>query len=265
VDAVASGDPSFSVPVSHLGVAAGAEASLAVEFTPSAYGDFEGSLTLTTNDLDTPTVVVQLAGVVLTDQDGDGHDAVAAGGDDCQDSDPSAYPGAPEDHDLADDDCDGLVDEDFLREGDVWVTEVMAGPDAVSDDDGEWFEVYNATPSAIDLQGWTITSGSGGRFTVGGPLVVQPGETIVLGGEANAALNGGAAVDYEWPASAFILSDVGDRITLFAGELTVGLLEFNSTYDLTTSSPGPRSASTRPVSLPGRTTAASGGARRRAR
>ena len=47
----------------------------------------------------------------LTDQDGDGHDAVVAGGDDCEDTDAGIFPGAEEFCDDADNDCDGTVDE----------------------------------------------------------------------------------------------------------------------------------------------------------
>lgn len=46
------------------------------------------------------------------DADGDGFDRFAAGGEDCDDADPSAYPGATENPaDGADDDCDGSIDE----------------------------------------------------------------------------------------------------------------------------------------------------------
>jgi hypothetical protein len=47
----------------------------------------------------------------LTDQDGDGHDAVVAGGEDCDDLDSSIYPGAEEVCDDEDNDCDSIIDE----------------------------------------------------------------------------------------------------------------------------------------------------------
>ncbi len=48
------------------------------------------------------------------DADGDGHDALAAGGDDCRDDDPQIHPGLPErcDSDNVDEDCDGLTEDD---------------------------------------------------------------------------------------------------------------------------------------------------------
>lgn len=45
------------------------------------------------------------------DSDNDGHDAVSAGGDDCDDNDPLKHPGATELWDIRDNDCDGLQDE----------------------------------------------------------------------------------------------------------------------------------------------------------
>ena len=45
--------------------------------------------------------------------------------------------------------------------GDIIVTEIMQNPAGVSDNYGEWFEVYNTTSSDIDLNGWTITDQAG--------------------------------------------------------------------------------------------------------
>ncbi len=48
----------------------------------------------------------------LTDADGDGHDAIVAGGDDCVDTDADIHPGATEVCDSLDNDCDFIVDEE---------------------------------------------------------------------------------------------------------------------------------------------------------
>ncbi len=47
----------------------------------------------------------------VPDEDGDGRDAVACGGDDCHDLDPLVQPSAPERCNGVDDDCDGAIDQ----------------------------------------------------------------------------------------------------------------------------------------------------------
>ena len=40
--------------------------------------------------------------------------------------------------------------------GTIVINEIMQNPLAVADASGEWFEVYNAAPTPIDINGWTI-------------------------------------------------------------------------------------------------------------
>jgi hypothetical protein len=71
-----------------------------------------------TRHVDGGTVVVPAE----VDHDGDGHAAYADGGQDCDDTDPSIYPGAPELCNGVDDDCDArvdAVDDDHLPQSGV--------------------------------------------------------------------------------------------------------------------------------------------------
>lgn len=89
------------------------------------------------------------------------------------------------------------------------ISEVMANPASVADNIGEWFEVYNAGRTDIDLAGWAIRSNSGQSHTiapsattcgaVGCTVVVPRGGYVVLSNNRNSATNGGVPVDYQYP------------------------------------------------------------------
>ncbi len=81
------------------------------------------------------------------------------------------------------------------RPGDVVINEIMQNPAAVLDSAGEWFELFNASAAAIDLNGWTIRDdGSDShRIQNGGPLWLPAGGYLVLGNNATFATNGGVS------------------------------------------------------------------------
>jgi MYXO-CTERM domain-containing protein len=82
-------------------------------------------------------------GADLTDVDGDGDDAVAAGGTDCADGDAAVYTGATESADGNDNDCDGIVDE-----GTAWYDD---DGDGYTEDGGDCDDTAVATsPAGIE-------------------------------------------------------------------------------------------------------------------
>ncbi len=102
-----------------------------------------------------------------------------------------------------------------LLPGDLVISEVMKNPAAVDDDYGEWIEVYNATASAVDLNGLAVRDADGAQhFTVDSPLPVEAGGYIVLGVSDDAAANGGTPVDYAYDRSSFVLANDSDTIAL---------------------------------------------------
>lgn len=67
--------------------------------------------------------------------------------------------------------------------GDVVITELMANPKTVSDENGEYFEICNVAPYAIDLNGCSFTdlvTSSVTVVTITSPIIVQPGELVVF-------------------------------------------------------------------------------------
>src|SRR5688572_531779 len=74
-------------------VAPDAEVAVEIVFTPATYDPATGVLVLTSG-ADRWDVAIQAT--VDRDGDDDGHDALAAGGDDCDDGDAATFPGAVE-------------------------------------------------------------------------------------------------------------------------------------------------------------------------
>ena len=102
--------------------------------------------------------------------------------DDCDDADGTSFPGGVEASDLADNDCDGWVDEDFIAAGDVIFSEVTRQPRfgaTATNTNGQWFEVYNASARDIDLSNWyfTRTTTSLGRDG----FYVDPASEVIIG------------------------------------------------------------------------------------
>jgi hypothetical protein len=85
-----------------------------------------------------------------------------------------------------------------LGPGDLVITEILKDSTAVSDDFGEWFEVYNASGHEVDLEGMTIRDDGSDSHVVSGSLVVAAGAYVVFGVDSDTAVNGGVDVDYAW-------------------------------------------------------------------
>lgn len=102
-----------------------------------------------------------------------------------------------------------------ILQGKPVISEFMKDPKAVSDSAGEWVEIYNAGSYDLNLEGWALAD-AGSNFHViqngGAGLIVPPGGRVVLGNNADPALNGGVAVDYKY--SSFTLGNAADQILL---------------------------------------------------
>ncbi len=163
--------------------------------------------------------------VACDDLDGDG---LGACGGDCDDADPAIGPHAAELDDGVDDDCDGLVDEDFLAAGDLVITEFMANPRQADDQSGEWFEVLNTSARQVDLLGWLVHDGDG-RDGVETSVVLAPGDLALFAADGDAGENGGLPpVDVDYEYEAIKLTNVGATLTLSAGDVVVDALTYDA-------------------------------------
>ena len=167
---------------------------------------------------------------VADDADSDGY-SICDG--DCDDEDADAYPGNAEYDDEVDNDCDGLVDEDFVVFGDLIISEVLFDSDYVSDLAGEWFEVYNGSGRDIYMDGWTVCDDSGQSFAVEGPLLVADGEYAVFAAYGDLSSNGGVTDDYDYDRDYFSMDNGSDTISLEMSGVTIDAVA----YDITDSWP----------------------------
>ena len=102
-------DAPFRVDQPSLDLGAGGSAIVTVSFAPADYLPAATTLLVTASST---TLVVPVSGTTDADADADGHDAVPAGGDDCDDDAVTTYAGAGEVcYDGVDNDCDGLADD----------------------------------------------------------------------------------------------------------------------------------------------------------
>ena len=93
------------------------------------------------------------------------------------------------------------------------ISEIMANPFNTYDSAGEWFELHNTGPVAINLSGFVLKDEDFNEFTVGTSLIVEPDGHIVFARVGEPALNGGVEVDYEYGADMVLIND-GDELVL---------------------------------------------------
>jgi len=119
--------------------------------------------------------------------------------------------------------CDGLPSVCTVvptAAGDLIITEIMKNPGpSITDANGEWFEIYNATSVALDLFGLEIADQGSDSHVIGSHVVIAAGGYAVLGRNANPAANGGVSVDYQY--SGIGLTNGDDEIELWAGNALI--------------------------------------------
>lgn len=107
------------------------------------------------------------------------------------------------------------------------INEVLTRPGGgIADNNGEWFEIYNAGSRAVNLQDYLIADSSNlGRrpyHKINASLVVPAGGYVVLGRSTNTTLNGGVSVDYAYGAAlSLVSSSDAIKISRVAGSDTL--------------------------------------------
>ncbi|MEM1324969.1 MAG: lamin tail domain-containing protein [Bacteroidota bacterium] len=119
-------------------------------------------------------------------------------------------------------DCTPLV---CANVGDLVITEFIANPAAVSDSDGEWIEIYNATDAPIDIEGYILKDDGSNEHEIASSVVVPAMGYVVLGANADQTMNGGVEVDYEY--SSFGLTNSEDEIILECDGTEIDRVNYN--------------------------------------
>jgi hypothetical protein len=129
---------------------------------------------------------------------------------------------------IANDSCP--VDISVLIAGDLIVSEVMIDP-ALSDyNKGEWFEIYNASATYVDVNGLEISDGTE-TFTVGSSLAVRPGEYLLFAARDNSLTNGGMSnVDYRYIYGTEMTLQSTDTLELAFGATTFDSVSWDGTF-----------------------------------
>lgn len=114
------------------------------------------------------------------------------------------------------------------------ISEVMANPSAVGDTSGEWFELYNPTTLAVDLNGIILMDNGSNRHVIdnGGALLINPGDYLVLARNGDTTVNGGLVADYAY-GSGFSMTNTSDAIILTDAVSQVLRLEYSSGFAVT--------------------------------
>lgn len=103
---------------------------------------------------------------------------------------------------------------------DIIISEIMQDPDAVLDGNGEWFEIYNAGSTTVNIDGWSISDAGSDSHTIdnGGTLNIAAGSFLVLGIDSDSGTNGGYTCNYEY--TGINLSNGDDELIIKNGSGT---------------------------------------------
>ena len=109
-----------------------------------------------------------------------------------------------------------------IAAGELVITEMLIQPGAVPEVDGEWFEIANVSDHEITLDGLTLTNNKAYTHTVNPcePLILQPGDRIAMGRNADMTKNGGVALGYSYK-NELAMTNAGDQLVLKAGATEV--------------------------------------------
>jgi len=108
--------------------------------------------------------------------------------------------------------ADGLECNQVINVGDLIISEFMADPSAVSDTQGEWIELYNASSRTLDLSSVTINKNTSSKSISGS---IAPNSYFVIAKSEN------ALVPYDFTVSFSSLANSGGTFSIKSNGVTL--------------------------------------------
>lgn len=93
------------------------------------------------------------------------------------------------------------------------INEIMINPDAVTDGNGEWIELYNPGDTDVDLIGWKFKDTGSDMITIDESVIVPSNGYAVLARNGDFSANGGVNAVYDYPGLVF--ANTADEVFLF--------------------------------------------------
>ncbi len=93
------------------------------------------------------------------------------------------------------------------------ISEFLANPAAVGDTAGEWIEIHNPGPDAVNLLGWTVADLDSDRHIIATDVTIAAGGYVVLARNGDATANGGVTPAYVY-GGAIQLANTTDELLL---------------------------------------------------
>lgn len=111
------------------------------------------------------------------------------------------------------------------QQGEAIFTEVMIDSAAAVDTKGEWFELYNTASHKLDLAGCLVADDDNDDHLIDAsvPLIVEPGEFLVLARNGDPSENGGVTADYVY--SGITMANGADELILVCLEEVIDVVE----------------------------------------
>jgi hypothetical protein len=119
---------------------------------------------------------------------------------------------------------------EVLIPGDVVISEIMNDSSSLSDNQGEWFELYNTQTECIDLKGVVIESQNDPKpHVIASSVILKPKDYVVICKDKAALAALGVVCDYSVGTS-IALGNSSDVLNVKAGTLLIDGVVYTSTF-----------------------------------